>query len=98
MFSRCRIHVVHCCGVPNTKAATHRPLPEPLADNLAQALRERREQAGLTQEALAGAASVSVQMIRRLEAAAANPTLGTLHAITTALGTTLANLLKEAGA
>ena len=79
----------------NTKAATHRPFPEPLAHALGDALRQHRGNQGLTQEDLAGRAQISVQMVRRLEAGTANPTLGTLHAITTALDLAWTDLFIE---
>ncbi|MDR7252260.1 transcriptional regulator with XRE-family HTH domain [Nocardioides sp. BE266] len=81
--------------MPNTKTGSHRPLPESTARSLAAALRAQRESAGLTQEDLAGRAHVSVQVVRRLEAATANPTLGTLHAVTTALDISWTDLLIE---
>lgn len=79
----------------NTKTGTHRRLPPPTAQTLAAALRQRRENAGFTQEVLATNAQVSVQMVRRLEAGTANPTLGTLHAITTALDIAWGDLFVE---
>ena len=81
--------------MPNTKTGTHRPLPASTAKALAVALRARRETAGLTQEQVASAAGVSVQLVRRLEAGTSNPTLGTLHAITTALDVAWTDLLIE---
>lgn len=81
--------------MPNTKASTHRPLPPQVASGLAKAIRAHREGEGLAQESLAARAHVSVQMIRRLEAGTANPTLGTLHAITTALDISWTDLLME---
>lgn len=81
--------------MPNTKTGTHRPLPESTAQALAEALRKRRETAGFTQEDLASRAQVSVQRVRRLEAGTSNPTLGTLHAITTALDIAWTDLLIE---
>ena len=89
------MQVVHCCRVPNTKTGTHRPLPDPVASALAKALREHRISRGVTQESLASDAGVSVQMVRRLEAGTANPTLGTLHAVTTALDISWTDLLIE---
>ncbi|GAB3253941.1 helix-turn-helix domain-containing protein [Nocardioides dilutus] len=79
----------------NTKAGIHRPLPEPVAAALAGALRGHRTSRGVTQEDLATRAGVSVQMVRRLEAGTANPTLGTLHAVTIALDITWTDLLLE---
>lgn len=90
-----RRRLVQCGGVPNTKASTHRPLPPQVAAGLAKAIRAHREGGGLPQEALAARAHVSVQMIRRLEAGTANPTLGTLHAITTALDISWRDLFIE---
>ena len=81
--------------MPNTKTGTHRPLPEPVAEALASALRELRTNRRVTQEDLAARAGVSVQMVRRLEAGTANPTLGTLHAVTTALDIAWSDLLLD---
>lgn len=81
--------------VSNAKTGTHRPLPEHTAKALATALREHRANRGVTQEDLATKAQVSVQMIRRLEAGTANPTLGTLVAVTTALDIAWTDLLIE---
>ncbi|WP_442945323.1 helix-turn-helix domain-containing protein [Nocardioides sp. CCNWLW216] len=83
--------------MPEVKTGTHRPLPEPLATALADTLRVRRDLARLTQEQVAASAHISVQMVRRLEAGSSNPTLGTLRAVATALGTTVGSLLAEAG-
>lgn len=81
--------------MPNTKAATHRQLPPPVAAALAEALRDRRAVSGVTQEELASRAQVSVQLVRRLEAGTANPTLGTLHAVTSALDISWTSLFVE---
>lgn len=98
MFSNRATRVVQCCGVPpNAKTGSHRPLPDPVASALAIALREHRANRGVTQEDLAARAQVSVQMVRRLEAGTANPTLGTLHAVTAALDISWAELLIEVG-
>ena len=67
-----------------------------MAIGLATVLRTRRERAGLSQEELAARSEVSVQMVRRLEAGTSNPTLGTLLAVSTTLGTNIASLLAEA--
>lgn len=81
--------------MPSAKAGSHRPLPEPIAVAVASALRDRRLSRGETQESLAAQAQVSVQMVRRLEAGTANPTLGTLHAVTSALEISWVDLLVE---
>ncbi|WP_281274139.1 helix-turn-helix domain-containing protein [Nocardioides aurantiacus] len=81
--------------MPNRKASAHRPLPPAIAQRLATTLRATRENAAMTQEATASAAGVSVQMIRRLEAGTANPTLGTLHAVAGALDTNMVVLLQS---
>ena len=78
-----------------TKTGTHRPLPETTAQALAATLRKQREARGLTQEQVAGTANVSVQMVRRLEGGSANPTLGTLLAVTTALDISWTDLAIE---
>lgn len=87
--------VSHSCVVPGTKSSAHRPLPKGAAVALGRAVRQRRQERGLTQEGLAVAGDVSVQMVRRLEAGTANPTLGTLHAITQALEVSWSELLVE---
>jgi transcriptional regulator with XRE-family HTH domain len=84
--------------VPKTKSSPHRSLPQAVANDLAIALRTRREMARLSQEEVAARSEVSVQMVRRLEAGTSNPTLGTLNAIAVALGTNMASILAEARA
>jgi transcriptional regulator with XRE-family HTH domain len=81
--------------VPSTKSATHRPLSEQVASSLAGTLRAERLQSGLTQEGLAAASSISVQLVRRLEAGTSNPTLGTLEAVATSLGLKVSDLLAR---
>jgi len=58
-------------------------------------LRRAREDTDLTQEQLAAQSNVSVQMVRRLEAGASNPTLATLSAIADPLGLSVADLLFD---
>lgn len=52
---------------------------------LGQALRERREEVGLTQEALAQASGLATKRIWQIERQGANPTYATLLAIAAAL-------------
>lgn len=78
----------------SSKRASHRNLPEDLAVRLGQEVRKQRKARGLTQEAVADTSEVTVQMVRRLEAGRANPTLGTLHAVAAAMGTTMSRLLR----
>jgi transcriptional regulator with XRE-family HTH domain len=52
---------------------------------LGQALRERREELGLTQEALAQASGLATKRIWQIERQGANPTYSTLLSIATAL-------------
>jgi transcriptional regulator with XRE-family HTH domain len=52
---------------------------------LGQALRERREELGLTQEALAQAAGLATKRIWQIERQGANPTYSTLLSIAVAL-------------
>ena len=77
-----------------SKSARHRDLPEDLAVRLGQEVRRHRQARGLTQEAVANTSDVTVQMVRRLEAGRANPTLGTLHAIAASLDTSMSRLLQ----
>ena len=93
----CEIGVGKGRRVPNHKASTHRHLPAEIATALGAALRDARQSASMTQEGLAAASGTSVQMVRRLEAGTSNPTLGTLHAIASALGVGLADLLARTG-
>lgn len=83
--------------MPSAKSAAHRPLPVDLGAALGEVVHQLRTEQVLTQEALASRSQVSVQLVRRLEAGTSNPTLGTLHAITRALGTSVADLLSRAG-
>jgi transcriptional regulator with XRE-family HTH domain len=52
---------------------------------LGQALRERREELGLTQEALAQASGLATKRIWQIERQGANPTYSTLLAIAAAM-------------
>lgn len=52
---------------------------------LGQAVRERREEVGLTQEALAQAAGLATKRVWQIERQGANPTYSTLLAIAAAL-------------
>jgi transcriptional regulator with XRE-family HTH domain len=52
---------------------------------LGQALRERREELGVTQEALAQASGLATKRIWQIERQGANPTYSTLLAIAAAL-------------
>lgn len=83
--------------MPAHKASAHRPLPRDLGVALGAALRESRTERRLTQEQVAASSQVSVQLIRRLEAGTANPTLGTLRSVADALGVPVSHLLARAG-
>jgi transcriptional regulator with XRE-family HTH domain len=52
---------------------------------LGQAVRERREEVGLTQEALAQASGLATKRVWQIERQGANPTYSTLLAIAAAL-------------
>ena len=63
---------------------------------IAQRLRELRADAGLSQQALAVAAGLSVSIVAQLErGATANPRISTLLALAKALGVAVDELLKE---
>lgn len=62
----------------------------------AQRLRERRHAMGMTQEALAHRASVTVSYIWRLEAGGASPGIDLVDRLAKALSTTTADLLPTA--
>jgi transcriptional regulator with XRE-family HTH domain len=55
---------------------------------------ELRQQRGLSQQALAAKANVNRLTVTRLEAAAHPPTIETLDRIASALGVTLADLVR----
>ena len=64
--------------------------------NLAEAVRRARRAAGLTQEAVAFEASISVRHYQELESGRLNPSYTTLRAVAAAMGTTLARVIKMA--
>lgn len=59
----------------------------------AERLRERRHALGMTQEALASAARITVSYVWRLENAGGTPGIDTVERLAKALGTTMADLL-----
>jgi transcriptional regulator with XRE-family HTH domain len=63
---------------------------------LGTAVRERREERGLTQEALAATAGVHLNTIGKLERGTYNPSVLLLDAIATKLDLSLADLFKAA--
>jgi len=68
---------------------------EVLVAAFADALRDQRERAGLTQEALAERAELSARYISFLETRRRQPSLTTLLAISKGLGTSMATLVDE---
>lgn len=66
--------------------------PDP---DLAAVLRALRESHGRSQEALAHAAGIGVNSLRRIEYGQTNPTWTTVRALATALDISLAQLGKE---
>ncbi len=56
---------------------------------LAVRVKTMRRKKGVTQEVLANQSNVSLSQIARIETGKLNPTISTLHAIATALNTTL---------
>ena len=58
-------------------------------------LRDARLRADMTQESLAQASGVAVRHIQRIEVGAGNPTIGTLYALTDALGVDVRQVLPE---
>ncbi len=59
----------------------------------AERLRERRHALGMTQEALASAARITVSYVWRLENGGGTPGIDRVERLATALGTTIADLL-----
>lgn len=68
---------------------------EVLVAAFADALRDQRERAGLTQEALAERAELSARYISFLETRRRQPSLTTLLAISKGLGTSMVTLVDE---
>jgi transcriptional regulator with XRE-family HTH domain len=60
-------------------------------------IRMRREASGMTQEALAEAANVHVNVVGRLERGVYNPSVLKLHAIIAALDVSLSTLFESIG-
>lgn len=59
---------------------------------LGKAIRQLREERGMTQEALAHAAGVTVGHLSTIERGHSNPTWATVKALANGLGTTMARL------
>lgn len=81
------------CPVPVRKNAPHAAPSDRLRKQIAENVRALRTTGGHSQEDLAATAGVSVQMIRRLEAGSANPTIGTLEAVAVALERSVKDLV-----
>lgn len=63
---------------------------------LGKAIRQLRDKRGMTQEALAHAAGVTVGHLSMIERGHSNPTWGTIKGIAKALGTPMGELAKLA--
>jgi transcriptional regulator with XRE-family HTH domain len=63
---------------------------------IGMAIRELREQRGLTQEALASEAATTLSTLSLIERGRANPTWATVHDIAAALGVSISALAKRA--
>lgn len=63
---------------------------------LGRAIRQLREERGMTQEALAHAAGVTVGHLSTIERGHSNPTWATVKAISAALGTSMVEITKLA--
>jgi transcriptional regulator with XRE-family HTH domain len=68
------------------------PPPQGADRELAHVLRLLRESQGRSQEALAHAAGIAVNSLRRIEYGQSNPTWTTVRAITAALGVSITEL------
>lgn len=66
---------------------------QPLVAAFADALREARQKAGMTQEELAERADVSVRFISLLETGRRQPSLSALAAVSAGLGMTISALI-----
>ncbi len=69
-----------------------------MAHDLAQRIRQSRHDKGMTHEALAFTAGVSVSTVVRAESGTFDPSLKTLHALAAALDVPVADLLAPSEA
>jgi transcriptional regulator with XRE-family HTH domain len=69
-----------------------------LTETFARSLRVRREQAGLTQEALADRSGLDRTYVSQLERGLKSPTLNTIESVANTLGVAAATLLRESPA
>lgn len=81
--------------MPASSSFSHAGLSPERQEHLAGTLRRARLAASLTQEGLAAASGITTQHIRRIEGARVNPTLGTLYALTDAMGVAVVDLLPR---
>ena len=70
-------------------------MSEQIKDFLAERVRERRQQAGLSQDALAEKSGLSMAYISEIERKATNPSLTTLAKLAEGLGLSVAELLDQ---
>lgn len=70
-------------------------MPHPLQTRFGQAVRRRREAAGLSQEEVAEKTGLSRNYVGMVERGETNPTLLVLHALAEALGTTMTAMVGE---
>ncbi len=87
--------------VTHATASTAAPSAEPGGDpatrpvRLGQAIRDAREAQGLSLRELARRVDVSPSFVSQVERGLANPSVGTLYAVVSALGTTLDELIGD---
>ncbi len=80
------------------EAPTPPPPPStPIATAVGRAMRELREQAGITARDLAAKAGVSPAMVSRIESGQVSPSLATLEQLAGALKAPVVSLFREAG-
>ena len=73
----------------------HRPMPQKLQQVFGQLIRRRREEAGLTQEAVGHKAGLSRNYVGMLERGERVPTLIAVRQLALGLGTTMSSLVQE---
>ena len=71
------------------------PMPENVKDFLAKRVRERRREAGISQEILADRSGLSLALISEIERSATNPSLTTLAKLAKGLGLSIAEMLDQ---
>ena len=89
---------LRCPPLAHTFQALSLEISERFSRSLVAALKRVREAQSMSQSQLARLSGVSRAMINHLESGKRNPTLIVVHALTTALGANLADIIRSQSA